>query len=205
MSDWLFYFSAGMAATFVGTLPFGPINMSVVNITIKRAFSAALVFALGASLVEIAEASVAIFFGKLIDAFLADHTWFQVLVAMVFIGVGLVYLFKKSSAPTSKENRKGFHPFLQGVIIAMLNPQAIPFWLVTLAFLTTSFDFQLSGNVLFVFLAGVFVGKFLGLWLFALLSKTIKRKIQDGSQVVNRVFGWVLIGIGSLQLYKLLA
>lgn len=203
MSDGLFYFFAGLAATFVGTLPFGPINMSVVNITIKRTVNAALVFALGASLIEIAEASVAIFFGRFIDRFLAEHTWFQISVACLFIAIGLLYLFKKGRTVSSKSDKKGMHPFFQGVVIAMLNPQAIPFWLVTLAFLSASFDFQLAGNVLLVFLTGVFVGKFLALWFFALLSQTIKKRIQDGSQIVNRVFGWVLIGIGGLQLYKL--
>ena len=55
-------FFIALVASFGGTLPFGPINLSVVNTTINRSFKAALRFSTAAALVEILQALVAVRF-----------------------------------------------------------------------------------------------------------------------------------------------
>ena len=56
-------FFIAFAATFVGGIPFGAINLSVVNITINKSFGKAMQFALAASLIELIQVCLAIFFG----------------------------------------------------------------------------------------------------------------------------------------------
>ena len=49
----LLHFLMALAASFIGYLPFGTVNLSVIDTTISHGLRAALVMALGASLIEI--------------------------------------------------------------------------------------------------------------------------------------------------------
>ena len=53
-------FLFGLIGSFLGGVAFGPINLSVVDITLKKNFAAALRFCFAAALVEIGQATIAI-------------------------------------------------------------------------------------------------------------------------------------------------
>ena len=64
------YLLIAFIATFVGAIPFGAINLSVIHITLNKNFQKGFQFSIAASLVEIFEATLAILFGALIQMFL---------------------------------------------------------------------------------------------------------------------------------------
>jgi len=202
---YLTYFTLAFAATVVGTIPFGPINLSVVNVAMKRSFTAALVFALGAAFVEIFEALTAIFFGNLIDKFLMENAWFQWLVIIAFVAIGTVTILRKPKTKGVKTKKMKMPTLLKGVVVALLNPQAIPFWLITLAVLNEGQELNFREGRLGFFLAGVFAGKFVALAGFAVLSRAIKKRVKEGTRIIDFVFGGVLIAIGLIQAYKTIA
>ena len=196
------YFLIAVAATFVGALPFVAINLSVINTTLTKSFNQGFHFSLAASLVEIFEAVIAISFGVVIQTYLMEHDWIQVLIFTVFIGLG-VYNLVRVTHPTLKERSKRQVPeFVKGLLIAIANPQAVPFWLFTLAFIAQSFQLDFIGINLTAFLLGVFVGKFLALLLFGILSNYLRERLKKSCNLINKSFGAILLIIGVGQAFQ---
>ena len=199
MANPLLYFLVGTITCFIGTLPFGPINLTVVKTTIDYDRRRGSQVALAASLVEILEALVAIVFGLVISTFLQTNVIFNGVIALAFIALA-VFIFTRKTRSVLQGQGVGSRSFFgQGLLIAALNPQAIPFWIFALAAISQYFVFEYVGIYLLSFLAGVFVGKLLALTGFVIVSEFLRTHLQTSAQLVNRLLAAVLLIIGISQ------
>jgi len=193
------YLLVGFLACLVGTIPFGPINLTVVKTTVdynaKRGFEVAL----AASIIEVFEALIAICFGMLISNFLETNSIIKLVIALVFIGLAVLVFTRKSKPSLSAESDKQQSFFKKGLLIAGLNPQAVPFWIFALAAISQYFEFDYSGVYLVGFLIGVFVGKVTALTGFVVASSYLKEHLQESSQLVNKLLAAILLFIGMTQ------
>lgn len=192
------YFAAGFIACFIGTIPFGPINLFVVKTTIDFDRRRGQQVAFAASGVEIIQALVAICFGMLISAFLDSNVYVRLFIAIIFVALGMFILWRKPSAELEQTEEAG-SKFKKGLLIAAVNPQAIPFWIFALAAISQYFDFQYQGIYLFGFLVGVFLGKLLALNGFVVASAYLQGHLQQSSLIVNRLLAGILVFLGVSQ------
>jgi len=198
------YFLLGTIVCFVGTLPIGPINLAVVKITVDKNAMRGFEVALAASVVEIFKALIALSFGLVIGSFLETNTVFQILVASVFIGLGiLVWNGKPRDAINNDEGTDGSE-LTTGFLLAALNPQAIPFWVFALAAISQYTTLNYHGLCLVGFLSGVFVGKLLAWSGCVLISQYLKSHLRQSSLIVNRLLAMVLFFIGVYQIMGIL-
>ena len=169
------HFLFGFAGSFLGGVAFGPINLSVVELTLKRSIRSAVRFIFAASMVELFLAYIAILFGKLIARSIEEIPEYKLLVIIFFFIIGLAFLLKKDK-PRSElpEDNKG-SSLLNGFLVAVLNPQTIPYWIFVLAYLKSSNAIYLQSWNFILFLVGVTIGKFLILMLYCYLSEYIKK------------------------------
>lgn len=191
-----------MTACFIGTIPFGPINLTVVKTTVDYDRRRGTELALAASIVEIFEALVAILFGMVISSFLESNLVIKLVIALVFIGLSLFVFTRKSDPSLEAKNNEQQSFFRKGLLIAAVNPQAIPFWIFALAAISQYFVFEYVGIYLIGFLAGVFVGKLVALYGFVLASGYLKTHLQQSSQLVNRLLAAILLFIGLTQAWN---
>ena len=196
------YFLIALVATFIGAIPFGAINLSVVNTTIKKSFAQGVHFSFATSLVEIAQAGIAIFFGLSIQRILNENSWIQIVVFSIFIALGVYNLVRKTHPKLGEKTKLKVPEFVKGFVISVANPQAVPFWLITLTLINQYFKLDYTGSNLTIFLIGVFVGKLLALLLFGVLSNFLKEKLQKSCTLINRSLGSVLLLIGLFQASK---
>jgi threonine/homoserine/homoserine lactone efflux protein len=195
----LLYLSVGFLACLLGTIPFGPINLSVVKITLDYDRRSGLEIAFAASLIEIFQALIAICFGIVISSFLDANVLVKFFLAFVFIALA-VFIFTRKPKPTlSQSEERPLSFFRNGLIIAGLNPQAVPFWIFALATISQYFEFQYIGLTLASFLLGVFLGKLLALYGFVVASTYLKAHLQESSVLVNRLLAGILLFIGLSQ------
>ena len=83
----------------------------------------------------------------------------------------------KKEKPAEETPASGGHSnFINGFIVAMLNPQAIPFWIFAVTAISRYLDFVYEGRQLLAFLAGVYLGKGSGVSM----SGASKRREQLG-------------------------
>ena len=199
MANPLLYFGVGLLACFIGTIPFGPINLTVVKTTVDYDRRRGTEVALAASIVEIFEALVAISFGMVISAYLESNLIIKLVIAITFIGLALFVFTRKSNPSLSEKNENQQSFFNKGLLIAALNPQAIPFWIFALAAISQYFVFEYVGIYLASFLVGVFLGKLMALFGFVVASEYLKNHLQESSQWVNRLLAGILLFIGITQ------
>ena len=197
------HFCYGLIACFIGGIPLGILNMSVVNITLKKSTKSAYQFALGSSLVEIFEASVAIVFGLAIEGLIRHNQLLQFIIFLAFVVLGIYFLHKKPKPEfyESGSNKKSSE-FAKGIVVALLNPQAIPFWLFALAFVAPYHIIDFVGSNLYFFLGGVFIGKLLALMLFTRGASYIKNHLSQSSRIIDKTMGSIFIVIGIVQALK---
>lgn len=203
MDNAVLYFLVGLAVCFIGTIPFGPINLTVVKTTVDYDPRRGMEFALAASLVEIAEALIAISFGMLISSYLENNIVFKATVAIFFLALSVFVFTRKSKPSLSQQHSSQPSFFRRGLIIAALNPQAIPFWIVALAAIGQNLNFEYTGIYLAVFLFGVFIGKLLALYGFVIASSYLKTHLQQSSELVNKLLAIILLLIGLTQLWSI--
>tara|TARA_B100002003_G_scaffold219656_1_gene221488 strand:- start:3978 stop:4598 length:621 start_codon:yes stop_codon:yes gene_type:complete len=196
------YFLVALLACFLGTIPFGPINLSVVKATVDHDKRCGAEVALAAALIEIGEALVAIFFGMLISSYLESSLVVRFTIATAFIALAVIVFTRKSNPTLSESQVEQGSFFKKGLLIAALKPQAIPFWIFALAAISQYFNFEYTGIYLAAFLAGVFLGKLLALYGFVVASGYLKTHLAESSQLVNKVLAAVLLFIGISQLWN---
>lgn len=193
------YLLVGFLACFIGTIPFGPINLAVVKTTVDYDRRSGIEIALAASLVEMLQSLIAIFFGMFISSFLESNVIIKFFFAFVFIGLA-IFIFTRKPKPTlEQESNRPASFFRNGLVIAGLNPQAVPFWIFALATISQYFQFQYVGVYLAGFVVGVFAGKLLALYGFVVASTYLKSHLQESSTLVNRLLAAILLFIGLSQ------
>lgn len=192
----------GLVTSFLGALPFGIVNLSVVDVTIKQNFKAGFHISIGASIVEAIQFLLALFLGMFISQNIDANPYVQLFVVALFLVLGLIFFFRKTKEKTTCP-KYTVPNFLKGMFLALINPQALPFWVFVIAWFQSSDLVQLDpqGHILLVlwFLIGVWGGKLLALLLFQLLSIAIEKRVKTIHRWMNKIIGGVLLFIAMWQ------
>jgi threonine/homoserine/homoserine lactone efflux protein len=198
----IMHFIFGLLGSFLGGVAFGPINLSVVDLTLKKSMQSALRFSAAAALVEIFQAMIAIMFGKLISRKIEQFPELKIFVILFFILIGLYFIFKTDKPKAELKSDSKTSNFVNGFIIAILNPQSIPYWIFVLAYLKSANVLYLKSWHLLLFLIGVSIGKFIILSFYGYLSEHIKRHFTHLNDYVSKTIGGLLIVVGLVQAIK---
>jgi len=200
------YLLVPLSIGFAGSLSFSPINLCVVDTTVRNNLRAGLWFSAAATLIEGLHAYIAIYFGEMYPEFLRKYPWIHLVILIFFVTLGISFLRRSRATPEpAVRERHGKH-FFQGFFIALLNPQGIPYWILILAYLQSAKWFEIDSNVsnfgLLLFLSGVMLGKFGALALFGMLSNVINRQTALLQQWTDKITGGILIALGLLQAFQ---
>ena len=196
------HFLFGLLGSFLGGVAFGPINLSVVDLTLKKSIHSALRFSAAAAFAEIIQAVIAVMFGKLISRKIDEFPELKLLVIAFFVILGLFFLFKKDKPEAEIKTENNSSNFFNGFVVAILNPQAIPYWIFVLAYLKSANVLYLKSWHLILFLIGVSIGKFIILSIYGYLSEHIKKHFTNLNDYVSKTVGSILIVVGLVQAIK---
>lgn len=203
--EFLIYFTVGVLVTFVGAIPLGTVNISVINTTLKADARNAMKIAFAAGIAEIIISFYALHCSVVVSSFIDMNQWIQVMIAIILFLIGGILFFKKQKA--SREKKFKMSKYITGLFLGLLNPPVLVYWLFMITYLNKN-DFHLNMNsslaILFVFFSGVYLGKLLTLYGYSRFSILIKNKVQNIATVINRVIGVLLLVIGCVQLLKFL-
>lgn len=188
-------FVIAFVLSFVGTIPPGTISLTVVQLGLDQRIGAAWRMALAASLVEYPYAWIAVEFQDLLTRSVELTKDFHLLSGIVMILLGLLNLRSASrSAPRPGSFRES--GFRRGIVLGLLNPLAIPFWVAITAYLKTYGWVNLSRPLyVHAYLSGVSAGTFVLLVLVAYLARRVVQYMGEKS-AIKKIPGAVLILLG---------
>jgi len=192
------------AFSFVGSIPPGTINISVIQLSLDRKYYAAIRFALAAAIVEYPYAFIAVRFEEYITSTPLVVENFTIIAGLAMILLGILNLWpsKQPLQITEKYKHSGFR---KGVVISMLNPLAIPFWIGVTAYLKSNGWVSTDNNLIYLYVLGVSAGTFALLLMLAVLAKKATRFVEQGlwlKKLPGTIF--LLLGIYTLGRYFLL-
>jgi threonine/homoserine/homoserine lactone efflux protein len=192
--------TAATIITIIGALPFGLVNLTVLDISFHRNKIAALKVAHGAAWIEVLFGLTALIAGSLIGQFTRNHRVLQTLVLIIPALVGLAFLLKKNHSEAKTSGKES--GFLKGMMLNLISIQVLLYWLFAMTYFNTRWEPEF--NILFIalFALGIWIGKMGVLWVYALLSQKIFSRFGFLAKNINRVIGVVLLITVFIQFLK---
>lgn len=188
-------FLVAFALGFLGYLPLGTINLTVVQMTIeqkKRHWQAFILFAAAMEFIY----CFACFSGINVLLQQKQLAWYLNWVAAgIFFLLG-VFSFYYSSDKTSKNSIK------RGMLVAVLNPLQIPFWTVWGVYVLEHGWVKNSTASIVLFSGVCSLGTVAVLYMYAVAGKKIVQKLNVNQQIINRTIGLFFIALAIYQAGK---
>ncbi|TFH39129.1 MAG: hypothetical protein E4G95_01920 [Bacteroidia bacterium] len=187
------------ALTIIGALPFGLVNLSVLDTSYYQGSRMAIKIAHGAAIVEIFFGLSALFAGNFVLEF-TDGSWFARFMEVVIPAIiGVVFFLKgKKTKKLPTEGRSGF---LKGVFLNLISIQVLMYWLFVITYLNAK-QVAIEPRLYLFFGIGIWTGKMLVLYLYAKLSTLILARSKTIAYNMNRIIGSVLLITALIQFFK---
>lgn len=195
-------FLVAFVLSFIGSIPPATINLLVVQLGFEDKFKIAIRLSIGASIVEYFYAWIAVKFETVIVSTPMIANNFQLVtgIVMLIFGVLTLYFANKPSKLSKGFSDSGFR---RGIILGILNPLAMPYWIGWTASFESQHWIDLSTTqLLHSYLLGVLLGGLLLLISIAYLSKKVIARFQHTTWL-RKIPGvaMVVLGVGSLIQY----
>jgi len=182
-------FFLSFAVSLLGTIPPATINITVMQLSLKMKAQSAVFLSLGAAIVDTIYAGIAV----KIQEFLSDQievtNYFYLIAALVLITLGVLSLVTKPPQVEVKIDDNQQLGFAKGLLLGLLNPLAMPFWLGVTSYLKLQGIIDLEGINYWSYILGVFSGE------FALLMIIVKVGSKFQRVASNRTIVKILPGV----------
>ncbi len=190
------HFILGFITSFLGTLTPSMLNMTATKISLNKSKSDAVKFAVGASIIVLAQVYIAILFTKFLRSNPAFVRSLQEIAIAIFSL--LSYYFyrqsKKDKAPTDSIKEETGNSFVVGLMLSSLNMFSIPFY----CGVTTALDvvgwLRFSQQNILGFVIGSALGTFSLLYMYAHYAKLIQLKSKGLAKNLNLILS-ILTGV----------
>jgi threonine/homoserine/homoserine lactone efflux protein len=203
MNEFLLTFVTGFAISFLGSIPPGSLNVTIIQLGLEHRMNVAWRFALAAALVEYPYAWVAVRFADMITSSPAVTRNLQLISAVVLLILGIVNL-RAAGKVTRLYSRFHASGFRRGVLLSILNPMALPFWISVTTYLKSVHVVRLQTSYeIHSYLFGVSLGGLSLLILIAYLAKKMVRHFEQNT-LLKKIPGFTLIALGLYGLYDYL-
>ena len=188
----------GFILGFIGYLPPGNINLTVVQLAISHSKKRVWTFIVFATVMEFLYCLGCLTGLDLLMQQPGLVIVLQWLAVFIFLALGLLSFFHNEEAVKIP----ALSGFGRGVFAAIINPLQVPFWLVWGVYLND----KLKGGYLAIaiFSAITAMGTTCILWIYAVGGKKLVENMKLERKILDRIIGVLLIGLAVLQLFKLL-
>ena len=185
-------FIVAFAFSFIGSIPPGTINLTILQLGLEKKINTAWKFAFAASCIEYPYAWIAVKFANLIlsNPAIVKNMHLITGVVMIVLGVLNLWTSTRTTALAVRFSKSGFR---RGLVLGILNPLAIPYWIAMTAYFKTERWIDLSSNLdLHSYLLGIFLGAFLILLVIAHLANRLAH-IFTHSKLLKKIPGATLV------------
>ena len=197
--------------SFVGSIHPGPLNLSVIQTTLQKGFSSALLLAFGGVIPEIIYGYLAVEGIMIFEKYPIVFKVMQwaVVPILLFLGIQQIMASRKPKqiikpSKTAQTTSKAIP--IRGFLLSITNPQLLPYWIVILINYQ-NYNFlkirELSDRLSFVL--GASTGAFALNYVYAYIAYSQKEKIFKylNESHFEQIIGWTFVVMGLLQGIKL--
>jgi threonine/homoserine/homoserine lactone efflux protein len=199
------HFILGFITSFLGTLTPSMLNMTTAKISLNKSKIEGLKFAIGASLVVLAQVYIAILFTKFLRS---NPAFVQSLqkIAIVIFAVLSFYFYrqsKKEKLQTNAAKERAGNSFVVGLLLSALNMFSIPFYCGVTTALDVAGWLKFSQATIISFVIGSALGTFALLAMYANYAKIIQLKSKGLAKNLNLILSILTGGLALITLLNL--
>lgn len=195
----------GILLNAMGYIPPGNINLTVAQLTINKGMRQAWSFILAFSCVEVLFTFGMMRFARWVssDVNLDSNinevrlgTYVDIFMIMLFVVMGTITWINRNKLPKTKDNNTSKRgSVFYGMLLGVLNPVQIPFWLFFGNYVILHEWIKTDYLSLVIFSLGSGMGSALALYGYAHFARYIQEKFALSSHLINKsiaIFLWVL-------------
>jgi threonine/homoserine/homoserine lactone efflux protein len=205
--QYLKLFFVAFSISFVGALPIGTLNTNVADYALKGNFTGAAEFGLAAIIVEVTLVRLALL---VLDKIPHLQKLFKYLSAVMCV---LIFFVAYKSLEAAFHMRSyqdmlpfvGMNAFYSGLVLSLLNPLHLPFWLGWTAVLKSRKILDASGSAYNIYIAAIGTGTFLAFVIYGFAGNFLMNTLKAQHNLINWILGITLLLTGVLLAYKLIA
>jgi threonine/homoserine/homoserine lactone efflux protein len=181
-------FLLSFGISLFGTIPPATINITVMQLSLKKRAESAFYVALGAAIIDTTYAGLAVQVQIFLSEQIEFTNYFYLVAASVLLVLGVFSIKSKISSTEVKVKSSGKMGFVKGVILGVLNPLAMPFWLGVTTYLQFNGLINLMGLNYWSYILGVFLGEFTLLFIIVKVGARFT-SVADNRMIVNIIPG----------------
>jgi threonine/homoserine/homoserine lactone efflux protein len=206
MKPFLKILSIGLLISFLGSLPLGTMNIVATEISIQLGKAAAILFCVGAVVIEIMYVRLAL---TAMDKIVKHPVLFRfcewLSVIMILVLATASFIAAKHFAGLGHALPVNVsHPFLFGVLLSATNPLHVTFWFGWSTILIDKGILIPKPINYNLYIAGIGLGSITGYLVFIEGGNYIINKLRVNQQTLNWLIGAVLFLTGIVQLIKII-
>lgn len=199
----LHLFLFGVIFSALGAIPPGLINLAAAVRTITRGYRAGLMVSLGAGVIQLFYTFISVYFIDIIvrNAIITETiNW---IAAIIFLGLGFFYIFKKVKKIQPVENTSDSKHFGYGIVVAAMNFLIIPTWIFVAVWLKgNGYDFTHFREILFISLGSALGAIFIFIG-YVRMSRHIIQKMSRIIKYTNRFLGVIFLSLAAYQVLRI--
>jgi threonine/homoserine/homoserine lactone efflux protein len=202
---YFYHLLLGVGVSFIATIPVGPVNLAVMQAAINSGRIAAYKVAAGSAFSEWFYCFIALMGLSVLLTGDAIKFYIQICSVPVLFVLGILSLRSEKEIQLEKAPKliKLKNNFLLGLLLNLLNPFLIPFWLGMSTYMRNQNLISSNTLELVLFSVGVYIGTFSTQAILANLSTYWKNifhpKIRE---LINKIIGVVFIVFAIFMLWQ---
>jgi threonine/homoserine/homoserine lactone efflux protein len=191
----------GISSSFVGALPLGMLNLTVLQLSLAQRHRQAIAFSIGAIVIEFFQIGITL----LSINVLLQIPYLNPILSLISIPIlaflGIKYF--KDKEKNKKPDLRIQSAFYQGVTLSLANVLVYPFWLLWgHIFIQNNWLLPLPAAFGF-FSLGAALGTFSAFLIFILLGKILWQYLSQLQNIINQLIGFAFLAFASFQFYAL--
>ena len=202
--QYVIHVGLGFVMAYLSLVPPGMLNMTAVRTAIEKGYESGRWFSLGAALVVIPQAFLALVFAK----FFAQHP--EIVdrlnyagIAVLF-GLSVLFFFQARKKFKGEGKKRSGKSFVVGMLMSTMNMLAIPFYLVLSSVLENRGMLITEQPYINLFVSGVFLGAFSLFMTYVRFAGLIQKRAQFIARNINYILSALFFVLGILTFFKIM-
>ncbi|MFK5878918.1 MAG: LysE family transporter [Flavobacteriaceae bacterium] len=188
----------GLLISFLGSLPFGTLNITAFNIAVTQNINDAILFAFAVVFIELLAVLLTLKGANKIN-FKSKIFYYVSPLAIILLLYLAVSSFVTASYPEEMNESSHLFPMIQspillGLLLSVLNPLHIPFWMGWNTVLIGKGLLENSKKMHRPYMAGIAVGSIGAYFIFIFSGSFIFKNYQEYNYIIAFILGLLYLG-----------
>jgi threonine/homoserine/homoserine lactone efflux protein len=193
----------GFTSSFLGTLPLGMLNLTILQLALANRQQQAMAFSLGATLIEFIQIGITLLGMNILLAVPLLSQVISIISIPILLYLGYQNFKKKEEAEGITLTSKS--AFWQGIILGFANVVVYPFWLLWGNVFVQNGWLQPTPEAYFYFSLAAGLGTFGAFLFFILLGKILWKRLSHVQKIIDKLIGYTFFGFAAFQFFKIVS